>query len=291
METDVKSFKQWLLEGGAATADAGTSRASKADINDAIKFVHDHAGFSMKELQDGLVGSGPLVLSGIRGSAGDIDIAIEGDKDDHLDALESLARACDIDVPKPFGTTYSFPVPTSNNKVQVDIMLVPNLEWAKWYHHSAPNSQYKGGVRNELLRNTAIQTLVPGEDVVVRNDENEPLVRARRSLTNAGLRRIFKSSRNQDGTWGKTMKKVTPEELQQHLDVLNKDIPFSHKEDRILDPRLAAKMMFGDKIKPADLMSAEQVLAALEKHPKKDSILKATKIGLEKQGLPPLKIK
>ncbi len=273
------TFKQFLLEGGAATADQGTGRASQADMKAALAFIDKHTDLSLKDMQANLLGSSKHTYFGIKRrdgktDSGDIDIALPKDKIDKskiLDQLSSALKSVGFSgkFKESFGNVCSFAVPGVNEKlIQVDLMFVPNEEWAKWSFHSAAESKYKGAYRNLLLINAAKFVVSKDKDVIIKDDDGNPVVRVRRTLKVAdGFERMFKIMPMRKDGKGRTksLKKVTPEEVEAELERMGIDASFDKNADPITSPDIVTKMIFGNSISAKDLMSTEQVIAQIKK--------------------------
>ena len=70
------TLKQFLLEGGKATAHLGTSRASQEDIKSVLKFLAPTLEMSYDDLSNRILGSGRLTLMGKQKDSGDLDLAL-----------------------------------------------------------------------------------------------------------------------------------------------------------------------------------------------------------------------
>lgn len=261
-----------LTEGGKATAKWGTDRANADDIAAVISFLSKLTGFSKQFLEDHLIGSTPLTYMNKKASSGDVDIALPK----HEFSVDELHKKIMFAVGdkgtfnKGTGVaSYAVPGAEKDKLVQLDLMLVDNTDWAKFIYtssHSA-GSKYAGVVRNALIMAWTAHVIKPGQDVHIRNDDDETVVRASRSIhLPRGLIRLFKV-RTGDGA-GKTVKKVGPEEVR---DMLNKmgmrSVKFDFKEDVIDDPNKVVQWLTGvTRSKAHDFMTAEQVIHQIERH-------------------------
>ena len=268
--TTTKTFKQFLLEGGNATADFKPVRATKTDVETALKFVEQHTGIPYGKLVDNLLGSTGHTLAGKKKDSGDIDIAVEEGRYDKRDLVEKMKSATGMDkVPTVGGNVFSFTVPVGKDRrVQVDLMFVPSEKWAKFGYHAADDSKYKGVVRNMLLVNTMKRIYEPGKDISVHDPHHEvEAVRVRRGFKmDGGLERLFRvAPLRKDGKGRVALRKGTPEEVDVILKQLGKNIKFSRDPDPILDPDKAAEFMFGKGVKAEDILSAEQVIKQIYK--------------------------
>jgi hypothetical protein len=286
----VTTFKQFLLEGGAATAAHHTERATKTDIEAALRFVSKHTGISLDTLKDNLLGSTRQTLSGQKKDSGDVDIAIETDGNDVEKMVEKMRLATKMGKVKRTGEgIYSFAVPTINDKkVQVDLMLVPSAKWARFGFHSEPTSKHKGAVRNLLLVNLMKRIFEKDKDFVIKDEAGKEVIRVRRGFTmDAGIKRTFRLAPMRKDGKGRVagMAKVTPDEIETELKRLGIKKTFSKDADPILDPDKAATFMFGQGVLAKHIMSAEQVIALIAKRPDSDAIFKGAIADFKKSGL------
>jgi hypothetical protein len=285
------TFKQFLAEGGAATADHNTGRATKADIEAALAFVSKHTGIKQSELIPNLLGSTGHTLAGRKKDSGDIDIAFEEGKYDRDLLVDRMKKVTGMDKVHQTGSgTYSFAVPgAGDNKVQVDFMFVPSEKWARFGFHSALDSAYKGLVRNNyLLDNVMKHTFEPGKDITVKDAEGNEIVRVRRTFGRGeGVYRTFKvAPMRKDGKGRVQLRKGTPDEVEAQLKSIGHSGKFSKDVDAILDPDMAASFLFGKGTKAADLMSAEQVIKAIFKRKDHAAIFKDVVADLKQAELP-----
>ena len=274
-----QTFKQFLMEGGAATSALNTTRATKADIEAALKFVEQHAGIPYDKLVDSLLGSTGHTLAGKKKDSGDIDIAVEEGRYDKKDLVEKMKAATGMDKVHQTGAgVFSFAVPTGKDrKVQVDLMFVPSEKWAKFGYHSAVDSKHKGSVRNMLLVNVMKRIFEKDKDISVYDDKHDvEAVRVRRGFKmEGGLERLFRvAPMRKDGKGRVAPRKGTPEEVDAILKQLGRSDKFSRDPDPILDPDKAAEFMFGNGVKAKDLLSAEQVIKHIFKRPDHAEIFK-----------------
>lgn len=283
------TFKQFLLEGGAATSTFNTVRATRDDIVKALDFVSKHTGIDRQKLEANLLGSTSHTLAGKKKDSGDIDIALEDGMFDRKVVVEKLKQATGMDkVHQTGGGTFSFAVPTgADRRVQVDLMFVPSEKWARFGFHSALESQHKGAVRNLLLANLMKRIFEPGKDISVKDDEGNEVVRVRRVFKmDGGLERTFRvAPLRKDGKGRVAPRKGTAEEADAILKQLGRKETFSRDPDPILDPDKAAEFMFGAGVKAKDALSAEQVIKLIFKRPDHAEIFKDTIEDLEKAGL------
>jgi len=270
------TFKQFLLlEGGKATEKLGTTRATQADMKAALKFVAKHSGVPVSTLEDRLLGSTRLTYNGYQRDSGDVDIAMNEKEIDRDKVIEHMTFATGHEPHVTGGSTYSFAVPVDDGrKVQVDLMFVPDTEWAKFSHHASEHSAHKSGVRNELLHSALKFSMEPGKDVRVKDYGGRDVARASRAYKlDKGVERIFKvAPKRKDGTGRvKSVDHATPDEVQAALDELGHKGKFSHEPDVIRDPDKFAAMLFGPAVKGKDMLSTEQLIKLINKYKSKDA--------------------
>lgn len=275
---------------GKSTKDLGTTRATADDIRSALAFVSKHAGIPLDDLQANLLGSTPHTLAGQKADSGDIDIAVDASKYLEDTIVQRMLKATGTDEVHRAGKgVFSFAVPVEGgNKVQVDLMLVPSTEWARWAFHSSPNSKYKGAVRSLLFVNLMKQVWEEGKDLEVDGEDGEPVIRVRRSFkADEGLERLFKVRKvRRDGKGRtKTLAKATPQEVQAELDRMGRDDKFDPRPDPIRDPNRAAALMFGPGVKAKDVMSVEQIIDRVKRRKDAATVFKNTMDDLREQGL------
>jgi hypothetical protein len=269
------TFKQFLLEGGKATKSLGTVPATKRDMVAAFKHVSAATGLPVEQLKDRLLGSGRLTYNGHQDESGDVDLAIQTDEIDRqivLDKLTELTGAKPVEIG---GNTYSFAVPTfDGRKVQVDLMFVPDLKWAKFSHHSSEFSKHKSGVRNELLHSLLKFSMEPGKDVRIKDENGNDVARASRSYKLIdGVERIFKvAPKRKDGKGRvKGVEKVDPDQVEQVIKELGRKETFDKSPDVIRDPEKFAKLLFGGKVNANQLMSVESLIELIKRHRKDEA--------------------
>ncbi len=284
------TFKQFLTEGGRATAKFKTERASADEIKSALAFVSKVTGTPVEELRNDLLGSTRQVLLGKKKDAGDVDIAFSLKNSDPEKLHAKMMKAVNNEGSYQSGSKIgSYAVPLGKKKIQVDFMFVDDKDWAKFMFHSPSDSKYPGGVRNIILLTALAHTQVPGKDFVIRNDAGDSIVRASHSIyLGSGMRRLFKVAKvnQKTGKRNKTLDTVTPEELEAHLKEIGADVKFSHDLDFTNNPDTIASYIFGKGTKAKDVMSAEQVIALVKKMKNAAEVIKASKSELQKAKLP-----
>lgn len=286
------TFKQFLLEGGKATAKFGTVRAAQADFDAALAFVSKHTGVGVETLRSRLLGSGRLTAAGKQKDSGDIDIAMHDGEVQRDLVVKRLTKATGHPPTEIGGSTFSFAVPTGQDRrVQVDLMFVPDIKWALFSHHSATGSKYKSGVRNELIHSTLKFSMVPGEDIRVKDSDGNDVARASRSYKlDTGVERLFKiAPLRKDGKGRvKGVKHASPEEVAATLDQEGVKAKFSREKDVIRDPDKFAEMLFGQGTKGSDMLSAEQLIGLIKTKKKKhtEAIFKDAVRGIKRLKFP-----
>lgn len=265
-------LKEIIIEGGAALKDASTNRIKKEDIPATLKYVAKISGIKVKDLH-------PLGSTGKTATSGDIDLAVSMQDYDpekiHNNIIGHLVDALGGDKERygiyNKGTkvgSYAVPIRgTSGELVQVDLMYVPNTEWAKFaYFSPGDTSKYKGAVRGILLAAAAASLNEKSKDTFVY-DNDELIVRVSRGIDpNVGLKRIMQMRPRKKSGEGylKTMKKVSAEDIQKAFP----DLEFERGELIIDDPSQVVKVIFGPTTSPQDVESAEKILNLIKKFPK-----------------------
>lgn len=284
------TFKQFLFEGGAATAKWGTSRATTKDIKTALEFVAKVLHVKVSYLEDRLLGGTVNTFNGYKPDSGDVDLGFEVKNLTQQQELhDKMAKAVGGEVfYNPGMKLSSFAVPVGNKKkIQVDFMYVPHLEWAKFAYHSGEgrDSNYKGALRQILMSTIARYRNIPGEDVSILDDEGHEIIRASRSYTlDRGLVRLFKVAKMRKDGKGRTKNLVnaTPAEVAHELNVLGKNEKFSKDADPIQDPKKVLELLFGKGVTEEDVSSAEGIIKLIQ-DPKRFNKQEAKEI-LEKAG-------
>ena len=166
-------FKEFIKEGGGAVGDV--DRINQENVEATLKAISTKIIKPLKiTTKDiGILGSTGKRKSG--GSSGDIDIAIDANKvlranaiqvaDELFDFIEGKAKKVSNTVVSNKGTgviSLQFPISNTdgkqkNKKVQLDLMIVDNLDLAKfnfWSPHEE-QSKWKGIYRNIILSSMA----------------------------------------------------------------------------------------------------------------------------------------
>lgn len=151
-----------------------------------------------------LLGSAELTFSGNRKDSGDIDIAIPVDKLSPENAHAKMSKLSSGRGTYNKGTKVgSYAVSVGNKNVQVDLMFVSDVQWAKFIYHSShgKNSNYSGVVRNIMLFTALTFVQQKGKDFVERDKDGNAIARASRSVKmNSGMERLFKARKHNPKT-------------------------------------------------------------------------------------------
>ena len=284
----MKTFKEFLLEGGNATSKYSTQRATSADIQKVLSKISTILSIPVDNLKADLLGSTGLTLKGIKKDSGDIDIAMNAQDSDITEIDKKMKAAVNGEGTYNSGTkvgSYAFPV--NDKKVQVDLMFVNNKDWAKFIYHSAQGdgSNYPGAVRNIILFTALAHTQKDGEDFVIRDESGKSVVRASKAIRmDSGMQRLFKMAKKnpKTGEYNKSVETVSPDELEAHLKEIGKDIKFSKDQDHTNNPDEVAAHIFGKGVKASDLMTAEDVIKQVNKLKNASEVKSAARKELER---------
>lgn len=256
-----------LNEGGFAAADWGVGKINKGDIPATIKYVSKISGIPMKDLH-------PLGSVGKKAKSGDIDLAVDVNKYSkdaiHDKMMEELNHEGVFNKGTNVGS-YAVPIQGNKGKIQVDLMFVNNIDWAKFAYYSAGDeSKYKGAIRTILLMAVAASLNEPGTDHFEYNEDGDLVIRAGRTLDLAkGLRRIFQfRPRKKSGEgYVKTMKSIPVDEFK----LMYPEVEVDGENVIIDDPEMVVAMLFGPGVKPKDVNTAEKVLELIREKFGKDT--------------------
>lgn len=286
-------LKDFITEGGAALKDANVNRIKKEDVPATIRYVAKISGIKLQDLH-------PLGSTGKTATSGDIDLAVSIQDYDPEKVHERIITALDDALgggKERYGVfnkgtkvgSYAVPIKGYTSElVQVDLMYVPNTEWAKFSYFSAGDaSKYKGAIRNILLAAAAASLNEKGKDTFVYDGE-ELIVRVSRGIDpNVGLKRIMQMRPRKKTGQGyvKTMKKASAEEIKQMFP----DLEFDGSNLIVDDPAEVVKIIFGPKTTPKDVESVEKILSLIKTLPKKRKekifdIAKKRADALQKKG-------
>lgn len=281
------TFKQFLFEGGKETASFNTERANSNDIKKAIAIVSKVLGDSKTTLEDQLLGTVSLTLQGKKKDSGDIDMAypIEKMEEANRKMLSHTNNEGRLNTGTKVG---SYALDVGGKKVQLDLMFVKDIEFAKFGYHSAQGdgSKYPGAVRNIILTTALAHVQEPGKDFVHRDADGTVLARASRSIKlGDGMERLFKMRRKnkKTGEYLKSLDNATPEELMAEY---GNKFKFSKEIETITDPNKVAEFIFGIGVKAKDIMTAEDVIKHIKKMKNATEVLAASKEQLAQAKLP-----
>ena len=166
-------FKEYIKEGGGAVGDV--DRINQENVEATLKAISTKIIKPLKITSKDIGILGSTGKKKPRGSSGDIDIAINANKvlranaiqvaDELFDFIEGKAKKVSNTVVSNKGTgviSLQFPISNTdgkqkNKKVQLDLMIVDNLDLAKfnfWSPHEE-QSKWKGIYRNIILSSMA----------------------------------------------------------------------------------------------------------------------------------------
>ena len=166
-------FKEFIKEGGGAVGDV--DRINQENVEATLKAISTKIIKPLKITNKDIGILGSTGKKKPRGSSGDIDIAIDANKvlranaiqvaDELFDFIEGKAKKVSNTVVSNKGTgviSLQFPISNTdgkqkNKKVQLDLMIVDNLDLAKfnfWSPHEE-QSKWKGIYRNIILSSMA----------------------------------------------------------------------------------------------------------------------------------------
>lgn len=278
-----------MFEGGAATKDSGTQRASKVDIERLVNELSNTIDLTAEDIRSQIVGSGQLVLNSEQNDAGDIDLILTSESQNNKDEIiQKLSTK--FGNPKKIGDSiFSFAVGVQDDKkVQLDIMFVASLEWGKFSYHADPESKYKSGVRNELIHAVLKNSMQSGKDIIVKNDDGDIIAKVARSFyLNSGMKRVFKiAHKRSDGTgFVKHLSHAKPEEIRQLLDSYGVKNEFSTSTEETVVPEKFVSEVFGDGVTVDDVSSAEKIIQLIKSkfQSKSSKIFADAKRGMTKR--------
>ena len=175
-------FKEFIKEGGGAVGDV--DRINQENVEATLKAISTKIIKPLKITSKDIGILGSTGKKKPRGSSGDIDIAIDANKvlranaiqvaDELFDFIEGKAKKVSNTVVSNKGTgviSLQFPISNTdgkqkNKKVQLDLMIVDNLDLAKfnfWSPHEE-QSKWKGIYRNIILSSMDFEVLEKGYD-------------------------------------------------------------------------------------------------------------------------------
>jgi hypothetical protein len=210
-----------------------------------------------------------LVLLGSTGKtakSGDIDIAVDDSKycpeELHQLLLDQLgSKRCYYNPGTRVGS-YAVNIngDAGNGVVQVDLMYVKSVDWAKFaYFSPGDKSDYKGAIRAILLSAIAGTINDEGIDAFVYDEEGELLVRAGWGFyLPVGMKRMYqmRGISKKTGLWLKTMKNVSPDEILDKFPILK----FNQTNIVLDDPTAVVRALFGPGVEVSEVESAEDII-------------------------------
>jgi len=255
---------------GKALPGVVTVPINRDDVFDTVTYVADCMGIWV----------GDLVTIGSTGKAdisGDVDLIVDITKFDpeqihnHMLGLLGHER-CFFNKGTSIGS-YAAPIAgiTTNDLVQVDVMFVPNMEWAKFSFFSTGGigTEHKGVIRNVLLQSVAGTLDVPGIDLTVYDDESQfPYIKIKRGMDiNRGFRRIIQHNpkKKRGNAYTATPVSISMEDLMSTYPTI--DFSNLMEYPTIFNPEDALQEMFGFPVKREEVNTAEQVVLLINKLP------------------------
>lgn len=251
--------------GGYALADANVKGIERKDISKTIEYVSRLTSIPVSDLH-------PLGSVGKLQISGDIDLAVDITIYDPKRIHETLLNVIGPDCGKYNAGTnigsYAIPIAgaADNGLVQVDLMYVANVEWAKFFYFSpGDKSQFKGAIRNILLSAIASTHKEPNMDAFVYDDNGDWLVRVGWGISpQIGLKRMFqlRSKSEITGKWLKAMKNVEPQEIMYAYP----DLAFNGLHFIFDNPQDVVTFLFREHdVRPTDVETSEQVIVLIQR--------------------------
>jgi hypothetical protein len=150
-----------------------TRRINKSEVPQVVEHLTDLVGFNVSKH---LLGS-----TGVAETSGDIDVAVDANKfskDSIIAKLLSHDVTSESISKSGSSVHYKAPIGDTGDFVQVDFMLVPDVEFARWSMHAQPrNSSYRGAdwqrVMNDVARGTDSNWKWSTFEGVLTRDTNE----------------------------------------------------------------------------------------------------------------------
>lgn len=260
-----------LLEGGAALKDVEsiTQAEAKAAIPELIKKIAAelHVDKSLVKAI-GSAGNKPDAKS----LSGDIDIAVQI-KPNEVDAVLPRLASDGKSYRAMVGiNVFSFAYNIGKKRVQVDLIPVSNVEFARWSYmaHETDLAQgLKGAHRNELFFAVAKNADRDDRDLD-EDDETDEIERYFYDLSHG----LMRGTQSRTSPKGKLLKSFRTVEKNKLTD----------------EPAEVTAKLFGDHVKPSDVGTFEGTLKAIlsPKFPHanvRDEIIKMATRGMEKKGL------
>jgi hypothetical protein len=256
-----------LLQEDKVLREAKVVGITRDEVEPTLRYVSRLANIPLEDFH--YVGS-----TGKAEYSGDIDVAIDENRFTPFKIHDRLSKQLGSEnaVFNKGTNIGSYAVPIAGNesdeKVQVDIMFVDNIDWAKFSYFSAGDkSKYKGAVRAVLLSAVAASLEEPGIDAFHYVD-GELIVRVGRGIDMAkGLKRLFqmRTHRKYGEGYVKALKNVSPDEIKRY----HSDLEFDGDDVIIDDPLQVVQILFGEGTRPSNVDTAEEVLDLISKFPQK----------------------
>jgi hypothetical protein len=264
-----------LLKENKVMKDFNLVEVPKESVEGILEYVSQVSGIPQEDLH-------PVGSTGKAETSGDIDVAVDVNKYTPMRVHDKISRNIGEDY-AVFNTgtkvgSYAIPI-GANYRVQVDLMFVENVEWAKFSYFSAGDkSKYKGAVRTILLSAVAAALEEPGVDAFHYVD-GELIVRVGRAMDlTKGMKRVFQMRPHKKYGEGyvKALQHVDPEEIRQ----MHPDLEFDDNDIVVSDPLEVVQILFGPGTRPANVDTAEEVLDLINRFQpgKRKKILDIAKI-------------
>lgn len=247
--------------GGRATAKFGTVPVPKAKVKSAIECISELSEIPLEDLV-------PVGSTGKVDLSNDVDLAVDVNKHpmDKVHALLSFKLTTQAVLMPGLGVG-SYAIDVGGQLHQVDLMFVPNIEWARFAYY-APNlwnSDYKGAPRNILLMAVAATYDDDGKEgeCYFKYDDGQLVVRAGYTLDlNVGLRRIYQHRRKKKRGTGylKNLTTMTYEEFEEEYPDVCIDLP----NEVVDEPQEVVTKLFGEDVAYPSLNTAEKVIQTIK---------------------------
>ena len=273
----MRLFEAKLSQANKAMSKANIVSVPKDAVPAVIKHMSKLSGIPVEDLH--VVGS-----AGKSDISGDVDIAVNIEKYTPFRVHDRITKSIgeEYGVYNKGTRVGSYAISVSDDKdwrVQVDLMFVDSIDWAKFsYFSPGDKSQYKGAVRTVLISAVAASMEEKGIDAFHYVDD-ELIVRVGRGIDlGTGLKRLFqmRTHKKYGEGYTKALKNASPEEIRQ----LHPDLEFDDDEITINDPHQVVQILFGPGTRPANVDTAEEVLELINRFPagKRNKILNIAKI-------------
>jgi hypothetical protein len=292
----MQTFRQFLTEGGAAIK--SSTRINQLNVAGTLEEIYKSVvvdlGLTQSDVR--VLGStgkkDPSKNGEPDGSSGDIDLAVSIPKVMKANNISSPDACFDFITNKVKHYTevkpmksinvisIAFPITNTDGKqegkyVQLDIMPVDNLKYSEWaYHSPAFNvSKYKGAYRNELVYAIAKYMSFKSLKQQIDDSGEEVPVKWERMFYDLS-KGLMRGVQSKEGKSGKMVKSAKTIEKELH----------SNDVDTVVT------MLFGEGVKPKDVLTFEQALAAINAPTfpyasKRTDILKMATQGIINKGL------